>query len=84
MAFVEKALADSAWDMGNQVLYDLCRRHPGHSEPGEILAKIWLIGRSYAAAIERGRSNANKKRCHNKKRCQIYFVNAGPALARAR
>lgn len=41
------------WQLGNQVLYDLCKEHPSHTDADEIVAKIWLIGRSYAAAIER-------------------------------
>jgi hypothetical protein len=44
------------WDLGNSVLYDLCRRHPGHSRDDEIVAKVWLIGRSYSASIERRRN----------------------------
>ena len=44
------------WDLGNRILYDMCRAHPGHSEDDEIVAKIWLIGRSYAASIERRRN----------------------------
>jgi hypothetical protein len=47
----------SVWDLGNGVLYDLCRNFPGHKTIDEIIAKIWLIGRSYAASIER-RKNA--------------------------
>ena len=43
------------WDLGNEVLYGLCREHPEHKEDDVIVAKVWLIGRSYAAAIERGR-----------------------------
>lgn len=45
------------WDLGNRVLYDLCQSHPEHTRDDEIVAKIWLIGRSYAASIER-RKNA--------------------------
>lgn len=52
-ALIEKALAPSPWDLGNDVLYDLCRSHPTHCEESVVIAKIWLIGRSYAAAIER-------------------------------
>jgi hypothetical protein len=37
----------------NMVLYDLCKKHPTHKSKEEIRAKIILIGRSYAAAIER-------------------------------
>jgi len=44
------------WDLGNSVLYDLCRQHPGHSRADEIVAKVWLIGRSYSASIERRRN----------------------------
>lgn len=40
-------------DKGNQVLYDLCRESPKHTDESEIRAKIWLIGRAYSVAIER-------------------------------
>jgi hypothetical protein len=53
--FVESALASTAWDVGNQALYDLCRKHPGHTQPEVIIGKFWLIGRTYAAAVERRR-----------------------------
>ncbi|MCI0640696.1 MAG: hypothetical protein L0Y72_16605 [Gemmataceae bacterium] len=43
------------WDLGNAALYDLCQEHPGHKKRDEIIAKIWLIGRSYSASIERRR-----------------------------
>jgi hypothetical protein len=62
MRQITKADIDSirepgVWDLGNRILYNMCQSHPGHTEDGEIIAKIWLIGRSYAAAIER-RKNA--------------------------
>jgi hypothetical protein len=38
---------------GDDVLYGLCQRNPRHEETRAVVAKIWLIGRSYAAAIER-------------------------------
>ena len=43
----------SIWDLGNEVLYRLCESHPAHRSKQEIVAKVWLIGRSYAASIER-------------------------------
>jgi hypothetical protein len=43
----------SIWDLGNEVLYRLCESHPAHQSKQEIVAKVWLIGRSYAASIER-------------------------------
>ena len=51
---IEDALnKNRVWDLGNKVLYDLCSGHPNHKTDEEIIAKVWLIGRSYAAAIER-------------------------------
>lgn len=56
---VDNALAPNVWDLGNEALYSLCRRHPEHKKNDVIVAKIWLIGRSYAAALER-RKNASE------------------------
>ena len=47
-------------NLGNDVLYQLCKDYPEHKTPEEIIAKIWLIGRAYAAAIER-RKNKDEK-----------------------
>ena len=58
---IKKALKPNVWDRGNKVLYDLCKNCPRHINEGEILAKIWLIGRSYSASIER-RKNKNELR----------------------
>ena len=55
-AEVDDAQAASVWDLGNRTLYELCRNHPKHKAPDEIIAKVWLIGRSYAASIERRRN----------------------------
>lgn len=55
---VRKALVPSVWDIGNRALYDLCKIYPQHVNNEEILAKVWLIGRAYTAAIER-RPNAD-------------------------
>lgn len=53
---VQKAVdGDDHWAVGNQVLYDLCRRCPEHSDRAQIVAKVWLVGRAYAASVERGR-----------------------------
>jgi hypothetical protein len=45
----------SPWDLGNDLLYTLCRDHPSHRETSVVIAKVWLIGRAYASAIERRR-----------------------------
>lgn len=42
------------WSWGNEVLYRMCREEPGHTKLDVIAGKVWLIGRAYAAAIERG------------------------------
>ena len=57
---VENCRSSSPWDLGNQVLYDLCRTHPDHTDASAVIAKIWLIGRSYAAAIERRREKTDE------------------------
>lgn len=45
--------ADDAWSAGDAILYRLCSDHPGHREKLQVVAKLWLIGRAYSAAIER-------------------------------
>ncbi len=55
-------LKDKKWVLGNNVLYKLCLDYPNHINNEEIRAKIWLIGRSYAASIER---RINKKRIND-------------------
>lgn len=55
---LESAQAESEWDFANDVLYKLCESFPRHTKGSEIVAKVWLIGRAYAAAIERKRPKA--------------------------
>ena len=59
---VERAKEESPWDLGNKILYDLCKRYPLHRNTEEILAKVWLIGRAYAVAVERRK---NKKQSND-------------------
>jgi hypothetical protein len=54
---VDYAKGPRLGDFGNGVLYSLCENHPKHGCADVIIAKVWLIGRAYAAAIER-RKNA--------------------------
>ena len=54
----ECQVEDDPWSLGNAVLYDLCRTHPQHMSVREVVAKVWLIGRAYSAAVERGRGIA--------------------------
>ncbi|MFH1311472.1 MAG: hypothetical protein ABIH65_03645 [Nanoarchaeota archaeon] len=55
-------LKDKKWMLGNNILYKMCSDYPSHTDSEEIRAKIWLIGRSYAASIER---RANKKKIND-------------------
>lgn len=48
---------DELWGIGNDVLYEMCKKYPSHKNESEVVAKIFLIGRSYAAAIERSKND---------------------------
>lgn len=52
--WVVAALRPSIWDVGNEWLYELCKTYPAHTDDAHVAAKIWLIGRAYSAAAERG------------------------------
>lgn len=56
-SLIKTSMLPSPWRVGNEVLYELCRTRPEHTDEAEVIAKIWLIGRCYAAAIERRKSN---------------------------
>jgi hypothetical protein len=60
-AFIEDAIGQDLWDLGNELLYSLCRDHPRHDLDKVVAAKIWLIGRSYSASIERRRARSVHK-----------------------
>jgi hypothetical protein len=44
---------DSDWGLIDQVLYGLCREYPGHDDRRTVTAKLAMIGRVYAAGLER-------------------------------
>lgn len=52
------ARKNSRWEFGNNILYKMCEENPLHKDADVLIGKILLIGRSYAAAIER-RKNAD-------------------------
>ncbi len=54
--------ANDIWYTANSILYDLCKRYPNHKNEQEIIAKMFIIGRSYAAAIERGKKKPKMKK----------------------
>jgi hypothetical protein len=57
---VTSAQVGTVWDKGNRALYCLCQTYPKHTEIDEIIAKVWLIGRAYAASIERRTANTEQ------------------------
>lgn len=63
--------------MGNQVLYDMCKKYPHHDDTDIIVSKIWLIGRSYAAAIERRRNTKDEEISED-----FMYNKVAPALKR--
>ena len=55
---IKEVQKPNPWNFGNQVLYDLCRNNYRHVEIEKIIAKVWLIGRAYSAAIERRKNKS--------------------------
>ena len=71
---IQKAKDQSPWRVGNAVLYELCSSRPEHSHEPDVIAKIWLIGRAYAAAIERRKNKSDGN--------DNFYVNkVAPAIA---
>ena len=56
--FIKKAIKDyeDHWAFGDQILYNMCEDYPEHNQKYLKICKVWLIGRSYAAALERKRN----------------------------
>ena len=63
-SFVDRARGGTHWQLGNKVLYTLCQQHPRHESVDVVLAKVLLIGRAYAAAIERRRVGLDEDNEH--------------------
>ncbi len=62
-------------DFGNKILYNMCSENPEHKDAECIKGKIWLIGRAYAASIERRKKEYVK---HNND--DFYGNIVGPKL----
>lgn len=63
----------SRWELANNILYEMCKKHPLHKNEDEIVAKLWIIGRTYAAALERRK---NKKDDEN----DFYYEEVVPVI----
>jgi hypothetical protein len=56
---LQRVIGVSAWNLSNEILYEMCRKHPRHESNEEIIAKVLMIGRVYSAAIERRKNVEN-------------------------
>lgn len=45
----------------DDVLYQLCKKYPEHSNKSSIHAKLWIVGRTYASGIERQGKSTNEQ-----------------------
>ena len=59
-SIIKRATKPTPWHFSDEQLYKLCHENPLHAEAEVVLAKILLIGRVYAAAIERRKSDLDK------------------------
>lgn len=64
------------WKYANSILYKMCEEHPEHNDVHHIVAKIWLIGRSYAAAIERRKNKEDDSNTSD----DFYYESVGPKI----
>jgi len=81
---IKKANEGNKWSFGNGILYDMCRENSEHICAEVIIGKIWLIGRSYAAAIER-RKKFNESDVGDNFYCNVVapkMLEIGPELDR--
>ena len=77
---VDAAVADNNWSLGNKILYDMCQQYPWHKANPEIVAKVWLIGRSYAAAIERRKKDTKGRKLVGD---EFYFKKVAPEILKS-
>lgn len=51
----EKYIKDNKyrWKFCSDIMYDMCSKNPKHTDDDVVAGKILIIGRSYAAAVER-------------------------------
>ena len=72
---IEKAARQNLGHFGNNILYKMCENYPGHKEESVIIGKIWLIGRAYAASVERRRNKEKNEVSDN-----FYIKKVMPAI----
>ncbi|MDN3594246.1 hypothetical protein [Zunongwangia endophytica] len=62
--FIDKT-ERSEWDFSNEILYSMCRENFTHTQTDKIIGKTVLIGRTYAAAIERRKNKTKEEQNDN-------------------
>jgi len=62
--FIDKT-EHSDWDFSNEILYSMCRENFTHKNTDKIIGKTVLIGRTYAAAIERRKNKTEQEQNDN-------------------
>jgi hypothetical protein len=50
---IRAACDPTPWDFGNEILYGMFSENPRHSDYRVVIAKVLILGRTYAAAVER-------------------------------
>lgn len=64
-------------DLANSILYKMVEDYQSNADIDSVVAKIWLIGRSYSASVERRK---NKSKTSNG---DFYYDYVGPAICRS-
>jgi len=71
---IEPYLNRDYWGFGNKILYDMVEQKHDHTDADIIHTKLWLIGRAYAAPIERN------KAMYDRTEGDFYYVKAVPHM----
>lgn len=48
------------WDLANNCIYRLFKENFEHDPAQKIIAKTWILGKTYSVALDRGRKKKNK------------------------
>src|SRR5574344_1624672 len=62
------------YELANSILYKMVEDYPSNTDIDSVVAKLWLIGRSYSASVERRK---NKSETSNG---DFYYDYVGPAI----
>jgi len=63
------------WVFANDILYKMCVNNPKHENEEVIAGKVLIIGRTYAAAIERRKQKGEKMENDD-----FYYMKVAPGI----